>query len=210
MQFTTKPAETQGVFSTLSRATSDTECDTDSETLFDSDDDSDDRKLGQQEKALPQYHITGILVGWQPDKDFIASYPAQIIGTTVMDDGVEVNPIVNSSVDVANLRLEVRGRSGKEAREKLRVSPVSIFDGLGPWEKEWDDMCGCEGSEDCSRIDDGDRDEEVGLDIIMEDADGFARNTVCDEDNEDGDSVIDVDEKVGVEPCVGIEYVWQA
>ena len=44
----------------------------------------------------------------------------------------------------------------------------------------------------------------------MEDADGFARNTVCDEDNEDGDSVIDVDEKVGVEPCVGIEYVWQA
>jgi len=127
-----------------------------------------------------------------------------------MDDGVEVNPIVNSSVDVANLRLEVRGRSGKEARETLRVSPVSIFDGLGPWEKEWDDMCGCEGSEDCSRIDDGDRDEEVGLDIIMEDADGFARNTVCDEDNEDGDSVIDVDEKVGVEPCVGIEYVWQA
>jgi len=79
MQFTTKPAETQGVFSTLSRATSDTECDTDSETLFDSDDDSDDRKLGQQEKALPQYHITGILVGWQPDKDFIASYPAQIV-----------------------------------------------------------------------------------------------------------------------------------
>jgi len=78
MQFTTKPAETQGVFSTLSCATSDTECDTDSDTLCDSDDDSDDRKLRQQEKVLPQYHITGILVGWQPDKDFIASYPAQI------------------------------------------------------------------------------------------------------------------------------------
>ena len=79
-QFTTKSAETQGVFSTLSCATSDTECDTDSETLFDSDDDSDDDdELRQQEKVLPQYHIIGILVAWQPDKDFIASYPAQIV-----------------------------------------------------------------------------------------------------------------------------------
>ncbi|KAI4933877.1 battenin CLN3 protein [Alternaria infectoria] len=210
VEFTTKPAETEGVFSTLSCATSDTECDTDSETLLDSDDDSEDRKLGQQEKVLPQYHITGILVGWQPDKDFIASYPAQIIGTTVMDEGVEVNPIVNSSVDVANLRLEVRGRSGKGAREKLQVSPGSIFDGLGPWETEWDDMCGCEGSEDCSRIDHGDKDEKLGSEITMEDADSFARSTVCDEDDKDGDTVMDVDEKVGVEPCVGMEYVWQA
>lgn len=127
-----------------------------------------------------------------------------------MDEGVEVNPIVNSSVDVANLRLEVKGRSGKEAREKLLANPVSIFDGLGPWEKEWDDMCGCEGSEDCSRIDHGDKDEKVGLEIIMEDADSFARRTVCDEDDEDDDSVMDVDEKAGVEPCVGMEYVWQA
>ena len=78
MQFTTEPTETQGVFSTLPCATSDTECDTDSETLFDSDDDSDDRKLRQQEKVLPQYHIAGILLRWQHDKDFIASYPAQI------------------------------------------------------------------------------------------------------------------------------------
>ena len=127
-----------------------------------------------------------------------------------MDEGVEVNPIVNSSVDVANLRLEVRGRSGKGAWEKLLVNPVSIFDGLGPWEKEWDDMCGCEESEDCSRIDHGDEYEKVGLEIIMEDADNFARSTVCDEDDEGGDSVMDVDEKVGVEPCVGMEYVWQA
>ena len=121
-----------------------------------------------------------------------------------MDEGVEVNPIVNSPVDVANLRLEVRGRSGKEVREKLLVNPVSIFDGLGPWEKEWDDMCGCEGSEDCSHIDDGDKDEKVGSEIIMEDADSFARSTVFDEDDEDGDSVMNV------EPCVGMEYVWQA
>jgi len=48
-----------------------------------------------------------------------------------MDEGVEVNSILNSWVDVANLRLKVRGRSGKEAREKLPVNPVSISTGWG-------------------------------------------------------------------------------
>lgn len=71
MQFTTDPAETWGVFSTLSCATSDTECDTDYK--------HHDWGPGQQVKVLPQYHIATILVKWQPDKDFIAAYPAQIV-----------------------------------------------------------------------------------------------------------------------------------
>ena len=103
----------------------------------------------------------------------------------------------------------MRERSGKEARDKLLVNPFSIFEGLGPWEKEWDGMCGCEGSDDCLRIDDGDEDVRVGLEIIMEDADSFVRGTVCDEEDDDGDSVMEVDEKVSAEPCVGMEYVWQ-
>lgn len=70
-------------------------------------------------------------------------------------------------------------------------------------------MCGCEGSDDCLRIDDGDEDVRVGLEIIMEDADSFVRGTVCDEEDDDGDSVMEVDEKVSAEPCVGMEYVWQ-
>jgi hypothetical protein len=127
--------------------------------------------------------------------------------------------------DWPRLNELIKGVKQRQYADYLKENPlelVSITDGLGPWETEWDGMyeecVGCQEGGECEvdeEDDEGEKDEEVDMDVdvdvgtyafIQVDVDSAVDAAVYSDD----DDAMDVDDKVSFKPCVGRQYVWQA
>lgn len=116
---------------------------------------------------------------------------------------------VNDRAGLDQLVKDVRQGRYEDYLKEYPLEHVSIRDGLGPWEEEWDEMYEeCEGCEEGGECEE-DEDVDVGVQVFIQ-VDVDSATDVAVYYDSDSDATMDVDEEVSAKPCVGQQYVWQA
>ena len=119
--------------------------------------------------------------------------------------------VVKDQVGLDQLVMHVKWRRCGNHLEKDGLEPVDVFDGLGCEEKQrgviFEEYVGCKTDGACEDEDD-DEEVDVVAPIFVQVDVLSATDAAFYEDDED--AATEFDEEIGVRPCVGRQYVWQA